>query len=703
MISALLGLALATTPVDPFDEPDESELFRLDEQLVTVAARYAQSIRKAPSIVAVVDADEIRARGYRTLSDLLRDLPGIYVWKSPEGRDLASFRGVISADNNKILLLVDGVPWYDGTYTHAFVDEYLPLANVRQVEVIKGPGSAIYGTNAFSGVINVVTFSGSDLGGARIRLTGGSGGRAEVTATAGGVRRVGGVDVEANATVRLLGAFGDGVDVTPRNRRDILGHDPKRGLVVGGAVAAAGLEVQVHHVDYAHTYLVNEADDPYDRLAKDLDAFGLYYRDTFGSLAWKAKLGTLTLKPGAWAQRHDNPGAYYFRTGYEVTEEDGTITVQEGLVTVETAKDTRRWGLGLDLDWRPTFAHHTVAGVGFENVEVLELVDRQFVDFSTTGEDQAFRAPAGSALRNLFGYAQHTWTIASPIEVVAGLRVDKRIPANGEDGASGAFAIFPSPRAGVLLAPADWLVAKVLYGRAFRSGSVRELLVTVQPDENGDYPFTTGDIGLLPESIDTAEAELALTPEGPVEARLGGSYSVLSNEVDKVDGRYANLESRLGIVAAEAAVTGTFGTATLDASYALTLARYQGGAYDGRPQYEFPAHMLKGRLHLALGSRSSFSLLGEAYAPRPRQAWTPDARLDDGRAFGLLHAHLRVGDIGPDGRIEAIFGVRNLTGTRWGNGMYRDDANALSGGAAKYPVEIEGEGRFVHAGVEVRL
>ena len=62
----------------------------------------------------------------------------LYVSVAKESRDLGWFRGVTSADNNKILVLVDGVPWYDGIYTHAWIDEYMSLDQVRQIEVIKG-------------------------------------------------------------------------------------------------------------------------------------------------------------------------------------------------------------------------------------------------------------------------------------------------------------------------------------------------------------------------------------------------------------------------------------------------------------------------------------------------------------------------------------------------------------------------------------
>ena len=163
--------------VNPFEEPDEATLFRVEEEVVTVASRYAQAVEQAPSIVTVVTDRQIRSRGYRTLADLLRALPGVFVTQSQEGRSLAWFRGVISPDNNKILLLVDGVPWYDGVYTHAWLDTYIPLEDVRQVEIIKGPGSAVHGTNAYAGVINVVTYSASDLRGGFVRVGAGDDGR----------------------------------------------------------------------------------------------------------------------------------------------------------------------------------------------------------------------------------------------------------------------------------------------------------------------------------------------------------------------------------------------------------------------------------------------------------------------------------------------------------------------------------------------
>jgi outer membrane cobalamin receptor len=100
------GLARADEPVDPFTEPDESELLRAEERVVTVASRYAQTLPRASSVVTVITAAEIREQGQRTLADVLSAIPGVYIAVSKEGRRLAWVRGVTGSDNDQILLLV---------------------------------------------------------------------------------------------------------------------------------------------------------------------------------------------------------------------------------------------------------------------------------------------------------------------------------------------------------------------------------------------------------------------------------------------------------------------------------------------------------------------------------------------------------------------------------------------------------------------
>lgn len=732
MLPIILAGALASEPVNPFDEVDESELFRLDERLVTVASRYAQTIRKAPSIVTVLTAEDLRTGGFRTVSEALRTLPGLYLWTSPEGRDLAAIRGVISPDNNKLLVLVDGVPFYDGLYTHGFIGDPLPISAIRQIEVIKGPGSAIYGTNAFTGVVNIVTWDGDDLEGARIRMMAGTGNRFDLTASGGGRSEVNGRELLVSGFARVYSEDGLGFDVTPSGDRNAMGYDPKRGLNVGGKLSIGALSIQAHHQDTRSRFVeAAELDDPYDAIFTDIDAFGLAYSNTFVEARLELDAGATTYTPFAMVQWHDNPGGFAFLRGF--TDEAGDI--QQHYSLVETEKLTTRYTLGVDVETRPGIDHRIVAGAGIENTVANRVMDVRFDDgapypvlhdnftvYDSCGTPAGFddmrlqldtyptdtcRSPA---LRTLYAYTQYTWTVGPSLELTAGARFDNRLapfntappPGVGVAGDVGAASFASlSPRAGVLLIPNDSVTAKFLYGRAFRAPTVRELLVVSAYDaEEGEYPSTTGNFQLKPEVIHTGEVELTGEFGGGLSARLDGNYSRLVSEIDKVQpGLYCNLPGQLSVLGVEAEATARTGMLQADLGYALTLATYGGddvdnncqdqdngfadgvNPYQGRRQYEFPPHMLKGRVGLELAEGFRVTALGEFYSKRPRTEWSSQDPLDlpaeDGPAFALLHATASASGLGPRDNIGVTLTMRNVLDSQASTGQYRDDAAAV--------------------------
>lgn len=703
------GLALAGDPGgrNPFEEPDESEFFKFDQKLVTVATRFAQSPRKAPNIVSVIDARQIRERGYRTVSDALRDLPGAYVWPSAEGRQLVALRGIVSADNNKVLLLVDGIPLYDGVYTHAWIDEYLPLHHVRQIELIEGPGSAIYGTNAFAGVINIVTWKGGDLKGGRVRALVGAGDRVDVGVTAGDAGNVLGVDVAASIYARAFTQEGQGLATTPRGRRDVRAADPKSGVAVGTTIEIENLTARLHHIDYRHAFLTAEQDDLFDVFANDTDGFGLFYRATIIDVSYAFRpVPELLLTPRLTSQRHDNPGLYGFWD--EGINDEGSVETLD-LTMVETEKDTRWWAVGLTGELRPHPDHVTVGGIGFDETSVLKVEDVQFSNFERDGVVTDFRANPGDKLRNAHAFAAHTWTLGAPAELTLGGRVDKRFPANASDNAGDdAFRLLVSPRVGLVLTPIPAVNAKVLYGRAFRHANVRETLVQGALDDEGLYPFSSGSLDLRPEQIDTVDVEIEGRPDPRVTLRGAGSFSTLTVEIDKVTppNQYQNLAGSLSIATGEAEVIYSIPNLEARAAYTLTIGTYgNNGPYAGRAQFEVPPHMVKGNLTLRADERWSMTLVGEGYSARPRSAWTPDANLEDGAPFGLLHATVFADKLGKSQNISVQASVRNVLDTQYDTAVYRDEINRLTGPPddrqARYPLQHAGEGRRVLVGVEV--
>lgn len=131
------------------------------------ASKFEQKISDAPSAVTVISAADIKTFGYRTLSDALRSIGGLYVFNDRNYEYLGARGFQRPGDfNSRILLLVDGQRVNDGVYDQAQIgrDFALDVELIERIEYVPGPGSAIYGGNAFFGVINVITRSGEGLG-----------------------------------------------------------------------------------------------------------------------------------------------------------------------------------------------------------------------------------------------------------------------------------------------------------------------------------------------------------------------------------------------------------------------------------------------------------------------------------------------------------------------------------------------------------
>lgn len=140
------------------------------------ASRHLEDIRKAPSSVTIITADEIHRYGWRTLGEALRSLRGFYLSDNLQYTYLG-VRGFMRPgdDNPRILLLVNGHRLNDRLYDTAAVGTEFPLDLnlVDHIEVVRGPGSSLFGTNAVFGVINVITREVRDSG--AVEMTGDTG------------------------------------------------------------------------------------------------------------------------------------------------------------------------------------------------------------------------------------------------------------------------------------------------------------------------------------------------------------------------------------------------------------------------------------------------------------------------------------------------------------------------------------------------
>jgi len=122
---------------------------------VKISTHTDQTLSRAPSVVSVITAEDIRATGATNLTEALQSVPGIYIRSNLFGfRPFATFRG---ADSKHTLLMVNGAPLKDLVWASGIFWKGLPTNMIERVEIIRGPGSALFGSDASAGVINVIT------------------------------------------------------------------------------------------------------------------------------------------------------------------------------------------------------------------------------------------------------------------------------------------------------------------------------------------------------------------------------------------------------------------------------------------------------------------------------------------------------------------------------------------------------------------
>ena len=150
------------------------EALYLKEETVSIASRYEQPISRAPSDVYVITDEDIRSSGATDIPTLLRQVPGMEVMQTNAADFNVSIRGNNQLAANKLLLLVDGRPIYVDQSGVIFWKQ-LPVAliEIKRLEILKGPASAIYGFNAFDGVVNIITKSPEEMRGTSLQIAGG--------------------------------------------------------------------------------------------------------------------------------------------------------------------------------------------------------------------------------------------------------------------------------------------------------------------------------------------------------------------------------------------------------------------------------------------------------------------------------------------------------------------------------------------------
>ena len=174
LLLAWVGTAAAANVAE--DEADLAAIYG-DKDSISLVTGSKQPLRRAPAVATVITADDIAASGATDLDEVLETVPGLHVSRSTiVNQPIYVMRGIYSNPTNpQILLLQNGVPMtslYSGDKGNVWGG--LPLENLARIEIIRGPGSALYGADAYAGVINLITKTAAEVHGTELGARAGS-------------------------------------------------------------------------------------------------------------------------------------------------------------------------------------------------------------------------------------------------------------------------------------------------------------------------------------------------------------------------------------------------------------------------------------------------------------------------------------------------------------------------------------------------
>ncbi|MBP7653820.1 TonB-dependent receptor plug domain-containing protein [Candidatus Dependentiae bacterium] len=150
-----------------YDDSSEEAFFKMEEQIVVSASKRAQKLSEASVAISVISAEEIKVSGCQSIAEVLRMVPGVYVQETTGGQQDVAIRGMINVPkqagalavySRNILVMIDGRSYFNDIFGGTFW-EFLPVTvdDIERIEVVRGPSSALFGANAVTGVINIIT------------------------------------------------------------------------------------------------------------------------------------------------------------------------------------------------------------------------------------------------------------------------------------------------------------------------------------------------------------------------------------------------------------------------------------------------------------------------------------------------------------------------------------------------------------------
>lgn len=187
-------------------QPDQDFQADAYQRVVVSASRYGQDPLDSPSTVTILTDEDIRLSGATDVPDLLRQVVGVDVMSMAAGQPEISIRGFNRELNNKVLVLIDGrTVYWDFIGTTQWSTLPIVLEEIQRIEVIRGPGSAVYGANAVTGLVNIITKTPGERPETQFKFEAGTPGYVRGTAMTSG--RAGGTAYRLSAGYREHGRW----------------------------------------------------------------------------------------------------------------------------------------------------------------------------------------------------------------------------------------------------------------------------------------------------------------------------------------------------------------------------------------------------------------------------------------------------------------------------------------------------------------
>jgi outer membrane receptor for ferrienterochelin and colicins len=504
---------------------DDLDLVKLLNVEVSTASKTAESVDEAPAVITLVTRKDIQRWGYQSVAEVLNHTVGFYLIDDHilPNAGVRGVTGGLGAESGVIKVMIDGRSVaYRTTSGNWLGVELIPLESISQIEIIRGPASALYGADAFLGVVNIITLRPDELRPARARLAFGSmngraGGRFEAVGggTAGRLQYMFGVTGEsvdrsglvlppespAPTLPSWVGARRTALDLRRRSLslQGRVGYgDDRTGHVILSAYAA-GLE---RGGDFAH----------WAQLTNGFDASGIATGTTVALGQMRLNIDTLL---------HATPtldiafAGTYFQGGVLAADR---IEVASDLYYVERNQSYRGADATAEARWFPSRRFNLI--VGTEGV-----FDREFLGAPSRINRMTLEvAPQPGATNaiinftNLGAYVSSTLKLMDPLlKVTGGARYD--IHSQYDAQLTGRIALTSRLRRNV--------VAKLLYGSAFKAPSPYLLYAT--PLRPGDV---VGNPLLRPQRIHTVEYQMSWKPGRLFGITSGVSYNWLLDKAE---------------------------------------------------------------------------------------------------------------------------------------------------------------------------